>query len=109
MPVDHALCWLTCLDAVLIHTRPIHYSSRQLTTLLCPPSCSYAVPLVFRVTVGRKHFSPGPFNLGRFGVPITCVACLWIAFAIVMFIMPQVRWLSCSFEGVVLFACAIAW
>jgi amino acid transporter len=35
---------------------------------------AYALPIFFRVTLARKHFVPGPFNLGRYGVVVGWVA-----------------------------------
>lgn len=51
---------------------------------------SYLVPLVLRVTVFRAHFRPGPFNLGAASLPINLIAIAWVAFAIVLFAVPQV-------------------
>ncbi|WVY97963.1 hypothetical protein V8G54_030114 [Vigna mungo] len=39
---------------------------------------AYAFPIFFRVTLARKHFVPGPFNLGRYGVIVGWVAVLWV-------------------------------
>jgi amino acid transporter len=49
---------------------------------------SYALPILFRVTLARKHFVPGPFNLGRYGVLVGCVAVLWVATITVLFSLP---------------------
>jgi len=49
---------------------------------------SYALPILFRVTLARKHFSPGPFNLGRYGVLVGGVAVLWVATITVLFSLP---------------------
>ncbi|KAF8696846.1 hypothetical protein HU200_036485 [Digitaria exilis] len=49
---------------------------------------SYALPILFRVTLARKHFSPGPFNLGRYGVLVGWVAVLWVATITVLFSLP---------------------
>ncbi|KAL6615550.1 hypothetical protein ACP70R_037820 [Stipagrostis hirtigluma subsp. patula] len=49
---------------------------------------SYALPILFRVTLARKHFVLGPFNLGRYGVLVGWVAVLWVATITVLFSLP---------------------
>ncbi|XP_028758143.1 amino-acid permease BAT1 homolog [Neltuma alba] len=49
---------------------------------------AYALPIFFRVTLARKSFIPGPFNLGRYGVIVGWVAVLWVVTISVLFSMP---------------------
>ncbi|KAF0898574.1 hypothetical protein E2562_008161 [Oryza meyeriana var. granulata] len=49
---------------------------------------AYALPILFRVTLARKHFVPGPFNLGRYGVAVGWAAVLWVATITVLFSLP---------------------
>ncbi|XP_059452035.1 amino-acid permease BAT1 homolog isoform X3 [Corylus avellana] len=49
---------------------------------------AYALPIFFRVTLARKSFVPGPFNLGRYGVLIGWIAVLWVATISVLFSLP---------------------
>ncbi|OWM68029.1 amino-acid permease BAT1 homolog isoform X4 [Punica granatum] len=49
---------------------------------------AYALPIFFRVTLARKSFVPGPFNLGRFGVLVGWVAVLWVATISILFSLP---------------------
>ncbi|XP_062145324.1 amino-acid permease BAT1 homolog isoform X2 [Alnus glutinosa] len=49
---------------------------------------AYALPIFFRVTLARKSFIPGPFNLGRYGVLIGWVAVLWVVTISVLFSLP---------------------
>ncbi|KAL5726581.1 Mitochondrial branched-chain amino acid (BCAA) aminotransferase [Ranunculus cassubicifolius] len=49
---------------------------------------SYALPIFFRVTLARKSFVPGPFNLGRYGVVVGWVAVLWVSTITVLFSLP---------------------
>ncbi|KAK6122304.1 hypothetical protein DH2020_043924 [Rehmannia glutinosa] len=49
---------------------------------------AYALPIFFRVTLARKSFSPGPFNLGRYGVFVGWIAVLWVATISVLFSLP---------------------
>ena len=49
---------------------------------------AYALPIFFRVTLARKTFNPGPFNLGRYGVLVGWIAVLWVATISVLFSLP---------------------
>lgn len=49
---------------------------------------AYALPIILRVTLARKSFCPGPFNLGRFGVLVGWIAVLWVATITVLFSLP---------------------
>ncbi|TVT97966.1 hypothetical protein EJB05_56766, partial [Eragrostis curvula] len=55
------------------------------TTAVC---IAYALPTLFRITLGRKCFVPGPFNLGRYGVLVGWIAVLWVATITVLFSLP---------------------
>ncbi|KAF4355088.1 hypothetical protein G4B88_004300 [Cannabis sativa] len=45
--------------------------------------CSYNL-----VTLARKSFVPGPFNLGRYGVVVGWIAVIWVAIISVLFSLP---------------------
>ncbi|KAK4423523.1 Amino-acid permease BAT1 [Sesamum alatum] len=49
---------------------------------------AYALPIFFRVTLARKSFTPGPFNLGRYSVVVGWIAVLWVATISVLFSLP---------------------
>ncbi|XP_024193801.1 amino-acid permease BAT1 isoform X1 [Rosa chinensis] len=49
---------------------------------------AYALPIFFRVTLARKSFIPGPFNLGRYGILVGWIAVLWVAIISVLFSLP---------------------
>ncbi|XP_062230729.1 amino-acid permease BAT1 homolog isoform X2 [Phragmites australis] len=49
---------------------------------------AYALPIFFRVTAAQKSFVPGPFHLGRYGVPVGSVAVFWVALVTVLFSLP---------------------
>ncbi|XP_012075713.1 amino-acid permease BAT1 homolog isoform X1 [Jatropha curcas] len=49
---------------------------------------AYALPIFFRVTLARKSFIPGPFNLGRYGVLIGWTAVLWVVTISILFSLP---------------------
>ena len=50
---------------------------------------SYIIPIVCRLTVGRKEFVPGPFYLGAFSIPIACIATCWVVIICVFFVLPN--------------------
>lgn len=41
---------------------------------------SYGIPIFCRLTIGRKNFQPGPFNLGFLSQPIGWIAVFWVLF-----------------------------
>lgn len=50
---------------------------------------AYALPILFRVTLARSRFVPGPFfSLGRYGVLVGWTAVLWVATITVLFSLP---------------------
>ncbi|XP_078428380.1 amino-acid permease BAT1 homolog isoform X2 [Wolffia australiana] len=49
---------------------------------------AYALPIFFRVTLARKSFTPGPFNLGQWGLVVGWVAVLWVITITVLFSLP---------------------
>lgn len=49
---------------------------------------AYALPILFRVTLARKSFIPGPFSLGRYSILVGWVAVLWVATITVLFSLP---------------------
>lgn len=51
---------------------------------------SYFVPIFLRITMSRKTFQKGPFHLGKFSIPCGVIACLWILFTFILFMLPTV-------------------
>lgn len=53
---------------------------------------SYGAPIALRLHAMRtgrwQEIGPGPWSLGRFGVPVALVSILWIAFITVLFVLP---------------------
>ncbi|KAF2310914.1 hypothetical protein GH714_018393 [Hevea brasiliensis] len=49
---------------------------------------AYALPIFFRVTLASKSFTPGPFNLGRYGVLVGWIAVLWVVTISILFSLP---------------------
>src|SRR4029077_17044739 len=48
---------------------------------------AYAIPIFLRLREGEA-WEPGEWTLGRWYRPIGIVACIWVAFISVLFIMP---------------------
>ncbi|MFD9562192.1 amino acid permease [Streptomyces sp. NPDC059994] len=51
---------------------------------------AYAIPIYLRIRY-RKKFTPGPWNLGRWGIPVGVVAVGWVACVTVLFCLPLTK------------------
>lgn len=49
---------------------------------------SYATPIFLRITSGRNKLVPGPFNLGRWFMPIGIIAVAWVTFIVILLVFP---------------------
>ncbi|KAI0701617.1 APC amino acid permease [Earliella scabrosa] len=49
---------------------------------------AYSIPILSRFLGGRT-WTPGPFSLGRFGLPVAIVAVAWMAFSVVILAFPM--------------------
>jgi amino acid permease (GABA permease) len=56
---------------------------------------AYVIPVFLRVLKGRD-FEPGPWHLGRWGVPIGIVASIWVVFIVILFMLPEVSPITVS-------------
>jgi len=50
---------------------------------------AYVMPTFLRLRLGSS-FKPGPWQLGRWSRPIGIIACVWVAFIFVLFMLPTV-------------------
>lgn len=50
---------------------------------------SYGAPMLCRLTVGRKEFTPGPFFTGFMSVPISIAAVCWVVTITIFFVLPN--------------------
>lgn len=48
---------------------------------------AYSIPIACRF-LGGAEWVPGPFTLGRWGLPVAIIALLWMAFSIVILMFP---------------------
>ncbi|KAG0206073.1 hypothetical protein BGX28_002432 [Mortierella sp. GBA30] len=51
-------------------------------------SISYLIPILCRIVLARHTFEPGPFNLGRFSIPVGIVSSMWIVVTSALFLCP---------------------
>lgn len=51
---------------------------------------SYFIPIWLRITMARKRFQRGPYSMGKLSIPCGIIACIWILFTSVLFILPTV-------------------
>ncbi|KAG6878049.1 hypothetical protein C0993_000372 [Termitomyces sp. T159_Od127] len=49
---------------------------------------AYSIPIATRF-LGQNDFKPGPFNLGRFSLPVTTAAIVFMTFMSVVFLFPM--------------------
>ncbi|KAK1755017.1 putative amino acid transporter [Echria macrotheca] len=49
---------------------------------------SYAIPFAGNIVTGRKYFPPGPFHLGKFGMPVNILAVLFITLFNIFYCFP---------------------
>ncbi|EJD03015.1 amino acid transporter [Fomitiporia mediterranea MF3/22] len=52
---------------------------------------SYVTPIFLRITSGRNRLVPGPFSLGRWGIPLGCIAVAWVSFIVVLLLFPPAQ------------------
>ena len=51
-------------------------------------SISYAIPIILRFTVSRTKFQQGPWNLGRWSVPIGTISSIFLVSTSICFFFP---------------------
>ena len=51
---------------------------------------AYAIPIYLRLRAG-KHFTAGPWHLGRWSAPVGWIAVIWVGLVTVLFCLPQTR------------------
>ena len=56
---------------------------------------AYVLPTFLRLRLGSA-FERGPWHLGRWSRPIGIIACVWVAFITVLFMLPTVYPITCD-------------
>jgi amino acid transporter len=91
MPVNAAWVVLFCavaIEAAIIGSTVAFYALTATATI--STNLSYLVPIVARHTIGRKHFTPAKWNLGKFSPIVGTITALYILFQFVVLMLPQV-------------------
>ncbi|CDH54533.1 apc amino acid permease [Lichtheimia corymbifera JMRC:FSU:9682] len=68
----------------------VYWSAIMSTAVICA-NIAYGMPYVCRLIWKRKGMVKGPFDLGRYSIPINIVAVLWILFFAVILCIPTVN------------------
>ncbi|KAI0659060.1 APC amino acid permease [Cubamyces menziesii] len=81
-----ASAFVSFLLGLLVFAGPTTYSA-IFTIALAGQYTAFAIPMACRFLGGQK-WVPGPFTLGRFGLPVTIIAIMWMTFAMVILAFP---------------------
>jgi amino acid transporter len=57
----------------------------------CSAFVAFTIPIFIRVFFVGNRFRPGPFNLGRFSIPIGVIACVFVALMVPILNLPSVK------------------
>ncbi|KAL1934990.1 hypothetical protein VTP01DRAFT_4130 [Rhizomucor pusillus] len=100
---------LVCIVVIMpSFASEVYWSAIMSTAVICI-NVAYGLPNFCRLIWTRRNMQKGPFNLGRYSVPINIFAVVWIAFFTVILCIPAVfpvapetmNW-TCLMIGVVL-------
>ncbi|ORY93803.1 amino acid/polyamine transporter I [Syncephalastrum racemosum] len=92
---------------------PVYWSAIMSTAVIAV-NIAYGMPYFCRLIWKRHDMVKGPFNLGKWSIPISCVAVLWIIFFSIILCFPSVNpvapetmnWSCLMLGATVLFAMA---
>lgn len=84
------IIFVFCIDCVLLLLQLISTTafSAIIATSTLGFQISYLIPISFRCTTAHKTFPLGDFNLGRFGLPIAFISCIWLAITSLFMFFP---------------------
>ncbi|KAI0324640.1 APC amino acid permease [Cubamyces sp. BRFM 1775] len=87
-PVNAVWCaaFVALLLGLLVFAGPATYSAIFGVALLGQYT-AFSIPMAARF-LGGKEWHPGPFTLGRFGLPVAVLAVLWMMFSTVILTFP---------------------
>ncbi|KAI8149992.1 amino acid/polyamine transporter I [Fennellomyces sp. T-0311] len=88
-----------------------YWGAMMSTTVICM-NTAYLIPFACRLIWHRNDMPKGPFNLGKFSVPITILAVLWIIFFGIILCIPTINpvspetmnWASLMIGGIIILA-----
>ncbi|CDS10375.1 hypothetical protein LRAMOSA03051 [Lichtheimia ramosa] len=89
----------------------VYWSAIMSTAVICV-NVAYGMPFFCRLVWKRDHVHKGPFNLGKWSVPINFIAVLWVIFFAIILCFPSVspvepvtmNWASLMIGAVFIFA-----
>ncbi|KAL4246862.1 Amino Acid-Polyamine-Organocation Transporter [Abortiporus biennis] len=82
--------WFTCILAIALGLLAFAGSSAinaVFSLSVTAVYIAYGTPIACRF-LGNNDFKPGPFNLGRFSLPVGIIAVLWMLFMGIVFLFP---------------------
>ncbi|KAI0659058.1 amino acid permease-domain-containing protein [Cubamyces menziesii] len=87
-PVNAVWCcaFVALLLGLLVFAGPATYSAIFGVALLGQYT-AFSIPMAARF-LGGKRWHPGPFDLGRFGLPVAILAVVWMIFSTVILTFP---------------------
>ncbi|KAI0324641.1 APC amino acid permease [Cubamyces sp. BRFM 1775] len=81
-----ASAFVAFLLGLLVFAGPTTYSA-IFTIALAGQYTAFTIPMASRF-LGGKKWVPGPFTLGRYGLPVTIIAIVWMAFSMAILAFP---------------------
>ncbi|KAI0324642.1 APC amino acid permease [Cubamyces sp. BRFM 1775] len=81
-----ASAFVSFLLGLLAFAGPTAYSA-IFTIALAGQYTAFIIPMTSRF-LGGKKWVPGPFTLGKFGLPVTVIAVTWMTFSLVILAFP---------------------
>ncbi|CAF0862368.1 unnamed protein product, partial [Didymodactylos carnosus] len=82
--------WLSCFIAFIIALPYLRNTTAYSAVTSLSTIClyiSYVMPIFWKLLF-PKYFHPGPFNLGKWSTLIDIIAVIWVAFIVVLFVLP---------------------
>jgi amino acid transporter len=73
---------------------------------------SYGIPFLCRLIWSRNNMTKGPFDLGRFSVPLNIISVIWVSFFMIILCFPSIspvvpetmNWASLMIGAVMIFS-----
>lgn len=83
-----------------------------MSTAVIAINVSYGIPFLCRLIWVRNDMPKGPFNLGKFSIPLNIISVVWICFFSVILCVPSVspvspetmNWASVMLTAVIAFS-----
>ncbi|KAF1990208.1 amino acid or gaba permease [Aulographum hederae CBS 113979] len=91
IPVHAAflVCFLSIIITCAVIGSTVAFTAITATATIAT-NFSYLIPIVARHTVGRNHFQPAEWNLGKYSIVAGVIAGLYIMFLFIVLLLPQI-------------------